>query len=92
MTAFLATAENGEAKLLYSLYYEQEQTTTAAAEPAKSIDKPLDLAFNDVMLEDVEKQWKSIMEDNNTEELAPFMQFEDRQGMTNDDDDDDAAY
>jgi hypothetical protein len=86
LNAFLATAENGEARLLYSLYYEQKQTTRSTSEPAKSVDTSLDLAFNDKMLEDVEKQWKSIIGNNNTEASAAFMQFEDRQGITDDDD------
>jgi len=92
LTTFLAIAENGEAKLLYSLYYEQKQTMRSVAEPAKAFDTTLDLAFNDAMLDDVKRQWKSIMVDNNAEESATFMQFEDRQGMTDDDDDADEVY
>jgi hypothetical protein len=45
MTAFLAIAEDGGGKLLYNLYYEQERPK----ESGKT--DPLDLAFNDGMLE-----------------------------------------
>ena len=86
LKTFLAIAENGEAKLLYCLYYEQKEPKPAV-EPDK-FDMSLDLAFNDAMLEDVEQRWKSIIEDDKAEESATFMQFEDRQGMTDDDDDD----
>jgi hypothetical protein len=90
LKTFLATAENGEAKLLYSLYYEQKELAPAA-EPDK-FDMSLDLAFNDAMLDNVEQRWKSIIEDDKAEESASFMQFEDRQGMTDDDDDANEVY
>jgi hypothetical protein len=79
LSKFLEIAENGEAKLLYSLYYEQEQSVSA-----------LDLAFNDEILEKVETKWKTIVEEG--EEQAPFMQFEERTGMNDEDDDNDNGY
>jgi hypothetical protein len=90
LKTFLATAENGEAKKLYCLYYEQKELAPAAEHD--KFDMSLDLAFNDAMLDDVERQWKSIIEDDKAEESATFMQFEDRQGMTDDDDDADEVY
>lgn len=77
LSALLKSTENGEGKLLYSLYYEQEQQPTS-----------LDLAFNDEILQAVEDQWKSIMADENGVVKASFMQFEEREGMNNDDDGD----
>ena len=71
---FLETAESGEGKLLYSLYYEQEQIAAA-----------LDLAFNDPILEEVETQWRTITGDS--DEQPPFMQFEERTGMNDENDD-----
>lgn len=60
---------------MYSLYYEQEQVTTFP-----------DLAFNDQILEEVEQKWKTIVGDG--DEQAPFMQFEERTGMNDEDDED----
>jgi hypothetical protein len=79
--------EKGEGKLLYSLYYEQEQQ--ASTDPTIPPDASLDLAFNDEMLQAVEDQWKSIVADDTGVGDAIFMQFEDREGMNDDDDDGD---
>lgn len=76
MAKFLEIVERGEGKLLYSLYYEQEQTAVL-----------LDLAFNDQILKNVETKWKTIVE--GWEEQTPFMQFEERAGMNSEDDDSD---
>lgn len=76
---FLNTVENGNAKLLYSLHYEQVERN-----PDTSIDS-LDLAFNDGILNDVENEWKTVMGDGNDE--TTFMKFEERAGMDADDDD-----
>jgi len=73
---FLKAVENGQTELLYRLYYEQHATASS----------PLDLAFNDMMLEDVEEQWKTIIADVDTSESASFMVFEDRPGVNNEDD------
>ena len=79
LTKFLEIAENGEGNLLYSLYYEQEQT------PAS-----VDLAFNDEVLVEVETKWKTFVDGG--EEQTAFMQFEERTGMTDDDDNNDNGY
>jgi hypothetical protein len=73
LAKFLKSAEQGDGKLLYSLYYEQKHT------PAS-----LDLAFNDQMLEEVETKWKTIV---GSEDDSTFMQFEERTGMDDEDDD-----
>ena len=71
ISSFLKKAEDGEGKLLYSLYYEQQ-----------AVDSSLDLAFNDAMLEDVEKEWRTI---TGEEDDAPFMHLEEREGINDDD-------
>jgi hypothetical protein len=76
---FLQIAGNGEGKLLYRLYYEQEQAAAS-----------LDLAFNDQILEEVETKWKAVI--GNGESQPPFMKFEERAGMNDEDDDNDNAY
>ncbi|KAE9380053.1 rab geranylgeranyl transferase escort protein-like protein [Stipitochalara longipes BDJ] len=85
LAALLDSTESGEGKLLYSLYYEQEQqaSTTDATTPS---DASLDLAFDDEILQAVEDQWKSIMADENGVVEASFMQFDDREGMNEDED------
>ena len=50
----------------------------------------LDLAFNDLILEDVASMWKEIMV-NDVDE-STFMKFEDRPGMTEDDNDHDNPF
>ena len=81
LSALLKSTESGEGKLLYSLYYEQEQ------QPAS-----LDLAFNDEILQAVEVQWKTIMADENGVTGPSFLQFEDREGMNNDEDGGDEEF
>jgi Rab proteins geranylgeranyltransferase component A len=83
--------EKGKAKLLYSLYYEQEQQASTT-DPTIPSDASLDLAFNDEGLQAVEDQWKIIMADENEVVDTTFMQFEDREGMNNDDDDGDEGF
>jgi hypothetical protein len=78
LSKFLEIAEDGEGKLLYSLYYEQKQAAAS-----------LDLAFNDEILEKVQTKWKAIV---NEEEGPPFMQFEERTGINDEDDDNDNGY
>jgi len=91
LSAVLKSSEDSEGKILYSLYYEQEQqpSTADAATPS---DTSLDLAFNDEILQAVEDQWKTIMADENGVVEASFMQFEDREGMNNDDEDGDEGF
>jgi len=91
LSALLRSAENGEGNLLYSLYYEQEQGASSS-DASMASETSLDLAFNDEMLQDVEHQWKTIIANDNSAVQAPFMQFEDREGMNNDDDDIDDGY
>jgi hypothetical protein len=79
LSKFLEIVENGEGKLLYSLYYEQEQAASQ-----------LDLAFNDQMLEEVETKWKTIL--GGGEEQTSFMQFNERTSMNDEDDDNDNVY
>lgn len=78
LSVFLSSVEDA-GELLYSLYYEQEQS-------AEAVEASIDLAFNDEMLGDVERQWKAIVGEGDE---TSFMRFEDREGM-NDYDDDDA--
>jgi len=84
---FLASTEEGGVELLYSLYYEQEQTAKATSDSLEASEASLDLAFNDEILDDVEKQWKSILGETEADQ-ATFMRFEDREGMNNEDDED----
>ena len=87
LAALLESTEHGEGKLLYSLYYEQEQQASTT-DPTMPSDGSLDLAFNDEILQTVEDQWKSIMADDNGVVEGSFMKFEDREGMNGDDDND----
>jgi hypothetical protein len=47
----------------------------------------LDLAFNDLVLDDVAAQWKAII--GNDVDDSAFMKFEERPGMSEDDNDND---
>jgi hypothetical protein len=87
---FLELAENGGGKLLYSVYYEQQQEVRTSGEEHKLSQASLDLAFNDEMLEDVERKWKMSVAGG--EEQPPLMQFEERPGMNDEDNDNDNAY
>jgi hypothetical protein len=75
LSTFLSTFENAEAELLYSVYYEQHGTK-----------EQLDLAFNDGVLEDVEAEWRRIV---GGDEESPFMVFEERNTMGDDDEGED---
>jgi hypothetical protein len=91
LSALLKSTEDGDGKLLYSLYYEQEQQASTA-DPATPSYASLDLAFNDEILQAVEDQWEAIMADENSVVEGSFMQFEDREAMNNDDDDVDEGF
>jgi hypothetical protein len=91
LSALLKSTEYGCGKLLYSLYYEQEQQASTA-DPATPSYASLDLAFNDEILQAVEDQWEAIMADGNSVVEGSFMQFEDREAMNNDDDDVDEGF
>jgi Rab proteins geranylgeranyltransferase component A len=85
LDAFLSTlGEN--TKLLYSVYYEQKEGLRRTEESLKDMDSSLDLAFNDLVLEDVAAEWKVIMGDE--VDQSAFMQFKDRPGMDEDNDND----
>lgn len=88
LDAFLATLAEPRPALLYKLYYEQRAEVHEKS--PESIEASLDLAFNDIILDDVEATWKTVMGD----EVDPttFMRFEDREGMSNDDDGIDEGY
>ncbi|PMD33214.1 hypothetical protein L207DRAFT_407177, partial [Hyaloscypha variabilis F] len=85
LAALLESTENGEGKLLYSLYYEKEQQASST-DPTVPSEASLDLAFNDEILQTVEDQWKSIVADGNGVVEDSFMKFDDREGMNDDDD------
>ena len=85
VSAFLKTAENGEGKLLYSLYYEQQGV---GSDPSVSdSDSSLDLAFNDGILDSAEAEWRNVMESRDGEPSAKFMQFDERNALSDHDDD-----
>ncbi len=85
LSTFLTLTEESEVKILYKLYYEQEQAARNNDDPLEASDASLDLAFNDEILDDVEMQWKSILGETEADQ-ATFMRFEDRDGINNDDD------
>lgn len=84
LDAFLATP-SGDAKLLYRLYYEQQQGIRSTEGPFKGMETSMDLAFNDLVLDDVAAEWKLIMGDEADE--AAFMQFDERPGMNEEEED-----
>jgi len=86
LNAFLVNRGDGT-KLLYRVYYEQQQGCRRTENLSNGICPSFDLAFNDLVLEDVAAEWKTIL-GNNVDE-STFMQFEKRPSM---DDDDDNEY
>lgn len=86
LNAVLATRSD-DSQPLYSIYYEQQQANRTTKYLANGISPSLDLAFNDLVLDDVAAQWKAIM-GNDVDELT-FMKFEERPGMSEDDNDND---
>ena len=86
MEALLKSTGNGDGKLLYSLYYEQQQSEAPAGSNHRATDT-LDLAFDDEILEDVKNDWKRIA--GSEVDDAAFMRFEERAGMNEEDDDND---
>jgi endo-beta-N-acetylglucosaminidase D len=72
----LVESAGEQAKLLYTLQYEQEETPSS----------PLDLSFDDQILEHVEIQWQEVLGEQAV--AGQFMQFEERKGMEADDEDD----
>ncbi|RFU30636.1 hypothetical protein B7463_g5691, partial [Scytalidium lignicola] len=91
ISTFLQKAGDGDAKLLYSVYYEQQrvsQTSSVEASTYRFPDPSLDLAFDDSILENVEQAWNMMIGgDEGDVDLPPFMQFDDRPGMNADEED-----
>jgi hypothetical protein len=89
-------AENAEEsprvpRVLYSLYYEQAQTSTSSADSLHVLSLPspsLDLAFDDDVLETVEGAWKKVMGTRDGgADAGPFLAFQEREGMGPNDED-----
>jgi len=74
---------------LYQLYYEQAATASSSAAFNGGVfdlpRPPLDLAFKDVSLDPVKEAWKAVMGPLTEGEDAEYMQFQDREGMGDDD-------
>ncbi|KAG9234502.1 rab geranylgeranyl transferase escort protein-like protein [Amylocarpus encephaloides] len=73
LKAFLQSIDEKNVTLLYSLYYDQTEDKNS----------PMDLSFDDKVLEKVEQQWNEVMGGVGGE----FMKFGDRKGMEPNDDD-----
>jgi hypothetical protein len=71
----LVKSADGQAKLLYTLYYEQKEASAS----------PLDLSFDDRILDHVESDWRQVMAEQGG--ALSFMQFEERKGMDADEED-----
>ncbi|UKZ71870.1 uncharacterized protein TrAtP1_012815 [Trichoderma atroviride] len=80
-------------KVLYQLYYEQTSVDT----PSVNIDGqtaefsllPLDLAFNDAVLDPVKSAWEMVNLNATDEERAEYLVFTDREGADAEDEFDD---
>ncbi len=90
LTALLQ-AVTATADVLYKLYYEQaassRQSLVIQQGSATVFEFPspsLSLAFDDASLDAVQEAWKLITRDKALDDA--FMQFEDREGMGDDDD------
>ncbi|RDL41064.1 uncharacterized protein BP5553_01043 [Venustampulla echinocandica] len=79
LSSLIKSTECSDARLLYTLYYDQQE----------DISSPCDLAFDDRILENVEEQWKEAMGSEGADGSSLFMQFEERRGINPDDDNDD---
>ncbi|KAK5636159.1 hypothetical protein RRF57_011871 [Xylaria bambusicola] len=89
--AALLQATTAPADVLYKLYYEQATssrqpltTPQGSATVFEFPSPPLSLAFDDGSLDAVQEAWKLIMKGEVIDDA--FMQFEDREGMSDDDD------
>jgi hypothetical protein len=87
--AFISTRSE-DTKLLYSVYFEQRERNLRTGDLPNSSSPSLDLAFNDLVLEDVAAEWKAIM--GNDIDESTFMLFEERSGMDEDDNEYDNEY
>lgn len=84
LNAFLTT-HGEDTKLLYSVYYEQQECGWQTKDLSDRSNPSFDLAFNDLLLEDVAAEWKAILGSDVDE--STFMQFEKRPNMDDGDDD-----
>jgi hypothetical protein len=82
LNAFLVTRGDGT-KLLYRVYYEQQQGCGQTENLSNGTCPSFDLAFNDLVLDDVAAEWKAIL--GNDVDESTFMQFETRPSMDDDD-------
>ncbi|PBP20719.1 putative rab geranylgeranyl transferase escort protein [Diplocarpon rosae] len=87
ITKLLHSVENG-GELLCTVYYEKSQTAKSTTKLEAS-EASLDLAFNDEILEEVETQWASIMENPPP---GSFLRFEDREGMNEYEDEENEGF
>ncbi|PBP16892.1 putative rab geranylgeranyl transferase escort protein [Diplocarpon rosae] len=87
ISKLLNSVEKG-GELLCTLYFEKSQTAKSTAELEAS-EASLDLAFNDEILQEVETQWASIMENPSPES---FLRFEDREGMNEYEDEENEGF
>jgi hypothetical protein len=83
-----ADAEGSEQDaVLFEMYYEQSRSSTSNLASSTSCALPsssLDLSFDDSTLDDVEDAWRRIMGSPGTE--SPYMVFETREQLGDDDD------
>lgn len=73
--------------VLFEMYYEQSRSSTSNLASNTSCGLPsssLDLSFDDSTLDDVEDAWRRIMGSPETE--SPYMVFETREQLGDDDD------
>lgn len=73
---------------LYQLYYEQRDGPTALHVKDNVItfpSAPLDLVFNDQVLEPVQEAWKMVMGPAAEADGVEYMKFQDREGQGDDD-------
>jgi hypothetical protein len=85
------TGEDGPApQCLYQLYYEQSHSDGDLAIDGNILTfpaTPLNLSFDDSVLESVRKAWVAITgRDRGGEDDGEYMVFEDREGVSGDDD------
>lgn len=93
LLASLSQSSQEPPKILYQLYYEQTGVDT----PTVNIDGqtaefsllPLDLAFNDSVLDPVKSAWDMINLNATDEERAEYLVFTDREGADAEDEFDD---
>jgi len=90
LAAFLAVVSSEESppKSLYQLYYQQARSSLDLAAEGDVLTfppPPLDLAFNDSVLEPVQQVWEVLMGGLTEGEDSEYMTFQDREGVGDDD-------